>query len=54
MKDLDYIDHACLDLLGTWGEQHRAQGGKIVIDWESLHARFRRDRFRPVPEAEAA
>jgi len=38
---LDYIDHACLDLLMNWAKQHESSGGKLVIDWESLHARFR-------------
>jgi MFS superfamily sulfate permease-like transporter len=43
MAHLDYIDHACLDLLMSWARQHEATGGKLVIDWESMHARFRRD-----------
>jgi MFS superfamily sulfate permease-like transporter len=38
---LDYIDHACLDLLVNWEKQHAATGGTLVIDWESLTARFR-------------
>lgn len=37
---LSYIDHACLDLLINWEKQHRAVGGSLVIDWDSLHARF--------------
>jgi MFS superfamily sulfate permease-like transporter len=41
---LEYIDHACLDLLMTWARQHEATGGKLVIDWDSLHATIRRDR----------
>lgn len=40
-QHLDYIDHACLDLLMNWAKQHESTGGKLVIDWESLHARFR-------------
>jgi ABC-type transporter Mla MlaB component len=43
MAHLDYIDHACLDLLMSWARQHEATGGKLVIDWDSMHARFRRD-----------
>jgi MFS superfamily sulfate permease-like transporter len=50
LTDLDYIDHACLDLLHSWGTQQRLQGGELVIDWESLHARFRRDRFAKTPD----
>lgn len=41
---LDYIDHACLDLLMNWAKQHQVTGGQLVIDWESLHARFRPER----------
>ncbi len=40
-QHLDYIDHACLDLLVDWAKQHESTGGRLVIDWESLHARFR-------------
>ena len=40
-EHLDYIDHACLDLLVNWANQHEVTGGKLVIDWGSLQARFR-------------
>jgi MFS superfamily sulfate permease-like transporter len=43
LEHLDYVDHACLDLLITWAKQHEATGGRLVIDWESLHANFRRE-----------
>lgn len=39
-QHLDYIDHACLELLMTWAKQHENTGGRLVIDWESLHTRF--------------
>jgi MFS superfamily sulfate permease-like transporter len=39
-QHLDYIDHACLELFMTWARQHEKTGGQLVIDWESLHARF--------------
>ena len=39
---LSYIDHACLDLLTGWAAQHQATGGRLTIDWDSLHASFRR------------
>ena len=35
---LSYIDHACLELLTAWGDQHQASGGRLAIDWETLHA----------------
>jgi MFS superfamily sulfate permease-like transporter len=40
-EHLDYIDHACLDLLMNWEKQHSASGGSLVIDWDRLTARFR-------------
>jgi MFS superfamily sulfate permease-like transporter len=40
---LSYIDHACLELLMTWEQQHVATGGKVVVDWKALTARFTAD-----------
>lgn len=51
---LSYIDHACLDLLMNWEKQHRAVGGSLVIDWESLHARFHGDSREAAASAEKA
>lgn len=42
-EHLDYIDHACLDLLMNWAKQHESTGGRMSIDWHSLHANFRRE-----------
>ncbi|TWT32436.1 putative sulfate transporter/MT1781 [Posidoniimonas corsicana] len=39
-QELQYIDHACLELMMNWAKQHEKAGGKLVIDWESLHGRF--------------
>ena len=39
-KHLLYIDHACLDLLMNWEKQHEVTGGTLVIDWDTLHAKF--------------
>jgi MFS superfamily sulfate permease-like transporter len=39
-EHLNHIDHACLDLLMNWAKQHEVTGGTLVIDWDSLHARF--------------
>lgn len=43
LEQLDYIDHACLDLLMSWAKQHESTGGSMVIDWDTLHANFRRE-----------
>jgi MFS superfamily sulfate permease-like transporter len=37
---LSYIDHACLDLLMNWANQHASFGGELVLDWHKLHGRF--------------
>ena len=50
-ENLDYIDHACLDLLMNWAKPHEGKGGSLVIDWESLHANFRGE---PSPNQQAA
>lgn len=39
--DLDYIDHACIDLLTSWDKQHRATGGSLEIEWAGLESRYR-------------
>ncbi len=43
---LGYIDHACLDLLMNWAKQHESTGGRLVIDWDSLNARFHHAEHR--------
>jgi len=40
---LNHIDHACLDLLVNWEKQHEATGGTLVIDWDTLHAKFHQE-----------
>lgn len=47
LEDMDYIDHACLDLLMNWDKQHRATGGNLVIDWGTLGAMYRDRRRKP-------
>lgn len=42
LEQLEYIDHACLDLLMNWERQHEVTGGRLVIDWDSLTACFHR------------
>jgi MFS superfamily sulfate permease-like transporter len=41
LSRLTYIDHACLELLTNWAHQHEQTGGRLTIDWDSLHAAFR-------------
>ncbi|MFA6903113.1 MAG: SulP family inorganic anion transporter [Gallionellaceae bacterium] len=39
-EHLDYIDHACLDLLSNWEKQHELTGGTLEIEWEELSSKF--------------
>lgn len=41
LENLTFIDHACLELFINWEKQHETTGGSLVIDWDSLTARFR-------------
>ena len=43
-EDLDYIDHACLDLLTNWEKQHEATGGVLQIEWEELSWKYHQRR----------
>ncbi len=36
VNKLDYIDHACLELMMNWEKEHVATQGKLIIDWEEL------------------
>lgn len=43
-EHLDYIDHACLDLLNGWEKQHQATGGSLQIEWEALSQKYHQRR----------
>lgn len=49
VEHLDYVDAACLDLLENWESQNRKLGARLVIDTESLQARFWRRRTGILP-----
>lgn len=40
IDELDYIDHACIDLLTNWDRQHQASGGSLDIKWEGLSQKY--------------
>lgn len=40
LGELDYIDHACLDLLTNWEKQHKATGGTLTMDWQALEGKY--------------
>ena len=53
IRDLDYIDHACIDLLTNWDKQHKGSGGSLEIEWEGLTQRYQ-DRSSAAASAKAA
>lgn len=54
-EELDYIDHACLDLLRNWEQQHRNTQGALIVEWHELAGRYheRRPSARQVTERRA-
>ncbi len=40
LEKVDYIDHACFELLMNWAESHVEDGGSLVMDWDRLHGAF--------------
>ena len=43
-EHLDYIDHACLDLLTNWETQHESTGGSLTLEWEELSWKYHQRR----------
>lgn len=38
--DLEYIDHACIELLNGWQKQYQMSGGNVTIEWDSLIGKY--------------
>ncbi len=43
LENVDYIDHACFELLMNWADSHVEDGGSLVMDWDRLHGAFLSD-----------
>jgi MFS superfamily sulfate permease-like transporter len=55
LEEVDYVDHACFELLSDWRRQYESQGGTVVIEWDTLSQRRRyRARKAAAGDAEAA
>lgn len=39
-EELDSLDHATLELLMAWEQQHKARGADVVVDWAELDRRY--------------
>lgn len=42
VEHLDYIDHACLDLIANFEKRHTSTGGSLTIEWQELANRYNR------------
>lgn len=40
LEELEYIDHACLDLITNFESQHSRTGGKVEMAWRDLNRRY--------------
>ncbi len=54
LEELDYIDHACLDLLTNWDRQHNATGGSLTIEWDELSNKYHQRRASNMKAARQA
>ncbi len=48
LEELDYIDHACIEMLSNWERQHQTSGGALKVEWRELI-----DRYQRLPGASA-
>ena len=42
LEKLDYIDHACLEMLSSWEKLHQSTGGSLIVEWSELVERYGR------------
>lgn len=49
LDELQFVDHAVLQLLLTFQRQYEATGGRVFIDWERLQAHFHTPRNKKAP-----
>ena len=47
VEQLDYIDHACLEMLSSWEKLHQSTGGTLTVEWNALVERYGRRSENP-------
>lgn len=50
LEDVDYVDHACFELISDWRRQYESRGGSVVVEWDTL---AERGVYRPTLRAAA-
>ena len=51
LEDVDYVDHACFELISDWRTQYELTEGEVVVELDTLH---RRGTYRNEQKQEAA
>ncbi|QEG20742.1 SulP family inorganic anion transporter [Mariniblastus fucicola] len=54
LEKVDYIDHACFELLMNWAESHVEDGGSLVMDWDRLHGAFQSEASESAEDSTAS
>ena len=50
LKNMQYIDHACLEAISSWEKQRESKNSGVVLEWDDLLRRYReRNQFGPLP-----
>jgi MFS superfamily sulfate permease-like transporter len=53
IDELDYMDHACMDLMSNWDIQHATTGGSLTIEWDELSRKYHQRRGFKLRAAQA-
>lgn len=54
ISGLNYIDHACLDLIANWRKQYVARNGHVELPWDDLRRRYHERLTSPEESAAAS
>lgn len=54
IRDLAYIDHACVEAISNWEKQRKDRGAHSVVEWDELMEKYRTLNRPPAQEEEAA
>lgn len=44
LVDLNYVDHACLELLMDWEKRYEANEGRVIMEWDHVVERFKQPK----------
>jgi MFS superfamily sulfate permease-like transporter len=53
-RSLDYIDHACVDLLSGWEKQRSNKGSRVFVEWDELMGMYKQQNSLAGPQQRSA